>query len=296
VKFVSFLQDGHPCVGLLNPEQEEVHQVVLPTGTPGPSSLLAVIQGWDRATDSSVETVGHGLPIAGLELLAPIPRPACNIYCVGKNYVDHAEEFARSGFDATGNKVEAPSHPIFFTKTVGSVVGPGHPVDPHPAVTSALDYEAEIAVIIGRGGRSIAAEDTWKHIWGYTLINDVTARDLQQRHRQWFLGKSLDTFCPMGPWAVTADEVDATDMDLECRVNGELRQQANTKDLIFDIPTLISTLSAGLSLEAGDIIATGTPAGVGIGFEPPRFLQAGDVMSVSASGLGTLTNPILREV
>jgi 2-keto-4-pentenoate hydratase/2-oxohepta-3-ene-1,7-dioic acid hydratase in catechol pathway len=147
-------------------------------------------------------------------------------------------------------------------------------------------------VIIGRGGRGITRERALDHVWGYTVINDVTARDLQKTHKQWFLGKSLDTFCPMGPWAVTADEVGEGPLDLECRVNGELRQRASTADLIFDIPTIIETISAGITLQPGDVIATGTPKGVGIGFDPPKFLKPGDVVEIGISQIGTLTNRV----
>ena len=148
-------------------------------------------------------------------------------------------------------------------------------------------------MIIGTPGKGISKADALDHVWGYTIVNDVTARDLQQKHRQWFLGKSMDTFCPMGPWVVTADEVgDSADLNVKCWINGELRQDANTSDLIFDIPTIISTISAGITLQPGDVIATGTPAGVGIGFKPPRFLKAGDVMKISIDKLGTLTNAV----
>lgn len=146
--------------------------------------------------------------------------------------------------------------------------------------------------MIGKSGRGISKADALKHVWGYTIINDVTARDLQQNHRQWFLGKSLDTFCPMGPWLVSADEVDSANLSVRCWINDELRQNANTSDLIFDIPTIIATLSAGMTLHPGDVIATGTPAGVGIGFKPPKFLKAGDVMRLSIDHLGTLTNTV----
>ena len=160
----------------------------------------------------------------------------------------------------------------------------------HRDVTSAVDYEAELAVVIGKTGRDIAPEQAYDHIWGYTIVNDVTARDRQRNHKQWFLGKALDTFCPMGPWITTADELDPANLTVKCWVNGELRQDANTSDLIFDIPTLVATISAGLTLQPGDLIATGTPAGVGIGFNPPRFLKAGDEVSIWIAGIGTLIN------
>lgn len=233
-------------------------------------------------------------PLAGHRLLAPIPWPRRNVFCVGKNYHDHAAEFANSGFDTSAAKGEmAPEFPVIFTKPPSSVIADGDTVQRFAGITDQLDYEAELTIIIGRPGRGITRENALDHVWGYTIINDVTARDLQQRHRQWFLGKSMDTFCPMGPWIVTADEVgDPAALDVKCWVNGELRQNANTRDLIFDIPTIIATLSAGITLLPGDVIATGTPAGVGIGFKPPKFLQPGDEMKIAIDRLGTLTNRV----
>jgi 2-keto-4-pentenoate hydratase/2-oxohepta-3-ene-1,7-dioic acid hydratase in catechol pathway len=180
-----------------------------------------------------------------------------------------------------------------FSKATTSVTGPYGDIDPHHGVTEELDYEAELGVIIGRGGRGITREQAFEHVWGYTIIDDFTARDLQRTHKQWLLGKSLDTHCPMGPYAVSADEItDVTALMVESRVNGEPRQSAPVKDLIFDIPELIATLSAGITLLPGDLIATGTPAGVGIGFDPPRFMVSGDVVEVSITGLGTQRNRI----
>ncbi len=230
------------------------------------------------------------VPLSGVTLLAPI-LPQRNIFCVGKNYREHAREFSQSGFEAGASKDKpVDDYPAIFTKPASSVIGQNAVVDLHPTVTDAVDYEAELAVIIGKPGRNIAEADAMSHVWGYTIINDVTARDRQKNHKQWFMGKALDTFCPMGPWAVTADEVDGANLDISCHVNGELRQKANTRDLIFTIPSLIATLSAGLALEAGDVISTGTPAGVGIGFNPPRFLKSGDRVEVTISGIGTLGN------
>ncbi|HEY9215614.1 MAG TPA: fumarylacetoacetate hydrolase family protein, partial [Ancylobacter sp.] len=229
---------------------------------------------------------------ADVTLLAPIPHPPRNIFCVGKNYRDHAREFANSGYEAGAVKgAEIDDYPAVFTKPASCVVGPGATVETHPGVTSAVDYEVELTIVIGKGGRDISRADALDHIWGYTIINDVTARDRQKNHRQWFLGKALDTFCPMGPWITTADEVNADNLQVKTWVNGELRQDANTRDLIFDIPGLIETISAGTTLEPGDLIATGTPAGVGLGFKPPKFLKAGDNVTMSITGLGTLSNP-----
>lgn len=234
------------------------------------------------------------VPLADLPLLAPIPRPRRNLICVGKNYADHAEEFSRSGYDASSARSDnaQPPLPIFFTKVPNSVIGPDDVIESHQDLTAELDYEAEVAVVLGRGGRNISRDDAFAHVGFFTIANDVTARDLQRDHRQWFVGKSLDTFCPMGPWLVSSDELTIEDMTVSCWVNEELRQQAKLSELIFDIPTLISTLSAGITLEPGDVILTGTPAGVGIGFDPPRFLQPGDTVRVEVTGLGTLSNII----
>jgi 2-keto-4-pentenoate hydratase/2-oxohepta-3-ene-1,7-dioic acid hydratase in catechol pathway len=247
---------------------------------PAPGQTFGTPSGWQT--------------LAGHKLLAPIPWPRRNIFCVGKNYHDHAAEFANSGFDTSAAKGElAPDFPVIFTKPPSSVIADGEAVQRFAGVTEQLDYEAELAVVIGRPGRGIAREAALDHVWGYTIINDITARDLQQRHRQWFLGKSMDTFCPMGPWIVTADELgDPATLDVKCWVNGELRQNANTRDLIFDIPTIIATISAGITLLPGDVIATGTPAGVGIGFKPPKFLRAGDRMKIVIERIGTLTNHV----
>lgn len=225
-----------------------------------------------------------------VELLSPIPLPARNIFCVGKNYYEHAHEFSRSGFDSSAAAGAVPKHPIIFSKVPGSVVADKSDVVIDAKVSTAIDYEAELAVIIGKAGRSISKQDAFDHVWGYTIINDVTARDLQGRYSQWLIGKSQDTFCPMGPWAVTKDSFDLEEASVRCFVNGEIRQNAKVSQLIFDIPTIISTLSEGLTLNVGDIIATGTPAGVGIGFDPPRYLKAGDTVRVEIDGIGALEN------
>jgi len=237
---------------------------------------------------------GKAIALSEVTLKAPVPLPLRNIMCVGKNYHEHAKEFSASGFDSssTGPADAIPTAPIIFTKVPQSVIGPDEPIRYPTGVSEQLDYEAELAVIIGKGGRGIARKAALKHVWGYTIVNDVTARDLQARHKQWFLGKSMDTFAPMGPWAVTADEVDLATAGIRCWVNGELRQDARIADLIFDIPTLISTISAGITLMPGDIIATGTPAGVGIGFKPPKFLKKGDVVAMEVDGIGRLSNPV----
>jgi 2-keto-4-pentenoate hydratase/2-oxohepta-3-ene-1,7-dioic acid hydratase in catechol pathway len=240
------------------------------------------------------EPTAKPIALKEVKLRAPVPLPLRNIMCVGKNYHEHAKEFSRSGFDSssTGAADAIPTAPIIFTKVPQSVIGPDEPIRYPTGVSKQLDYEAELAVIIGKGGRGIAKKNALKHVWGYTIVNDVTARDLQARHKQWFLAKSMDTFAPMGPWAVTADEVDLKSAGIRCWVNGKLRQEAKIADLIFDIPTLIATISAGITLMPGDIIATGTPAGVGIGFKPPKVLKKGDTIAMEVDGIGRLTNQV----
>jgi 2-keto-4-pentenoate hydratase/2-oxohepta-3-ene-1,7-dioic acid hydratase in catechol pathway len=245
------------------------------------------------ALSAALRPRGGGKPLTGVTVLAPIDQPRRNIFCVGKNYHDHAEEFSKSGFDKSAQAGEhIPEAPVIFTKPASTVIGPGAKIPRHAGVTQQLDYEAEIGVVIGKAGRGITRADALEHVFGYTIINDMTARDLQKLHRQWFLGKSLDGFCPMGPYLVTADEFDAANIDVRCWVNGELRQESNSKRLIFDIPALIETISAGIELQPGDVIATGTPAGVGIGFNPPKFLQSGDVVRIEIPRIGVLENEV----
>ena len=237
---------------------------------------------------------GEGrVPFASVKLHAPIPRPAKNILCVGKNYHDHAREFHASGFDASAGKDAIPELPILFTKWPNSVIAHDEPIPSYLDYTNSTDYEGELTVVIGPGGRGISGKDAYDHVYGYTIVNDATARTLQNQHKQWFLGKSIDGYCPMGPCIVTADEVaDVTKLQLTTRVNGEVRQDAPVSQLIFDIPTLIETLSRVMTLEPGDLIATGTCAGVGIGFNPPRFLQSGDVVRMEIPRVGVLENEV----
>jgi 2-keto-4-pentenoate hydratase/2-oxohepta-3-ene-1,7-dioic acid hydratase in catechol pathway len=223
-----------------------------------------------------------------VKLEAPLPLPRRNIFCVGRNYHAHAKELSASVFKDNTPNPEA--WPIIFTKVPECVVGPTDDVVLPTGVSEQIDYESELAIVIGTGGRNIARADALKHVFGYTIVNDVTARDVQMRHQQWDLGKSFDTFCPMGPWIVTADELDGTNTRVRGWVNGELRQDAPTTDLIFDIPTLIETCSRGITLYPGDVIATGTPAGVGMGMKPPRYLRAGDVVRIEIDGLGVIEN------
>lgn len=225
------------------------------------------------------------IPLNSVKLAAPIPRPRKNIFCVGKNYAAHAIEL--------GSEADIPKAPIFFSKTPTTVIGPDEKIPRHEKVTNALDYEGELAVIIGKTGSAISEEEAFDYVFGYTILNDVTARDLQEKHIQYLLGKSLDGTCPMGPYIVHKSQIaNPHELTIETKVNGEVRQNASTKQMIFNIPTLISILSQGMTLEAGDIIATGTPAGVGMGFQPPKYLQPGDKVEISIEGIGTLTNTI----
>jgi 2-keto-4-pentenoate hydratase/2-oxohepta-3-ene-1,7-dioic acid hydratase in catechol pathway len=284
MKFAAFNHRGADLIGLVDPEGMNVTPI---TGVVDMVDLIARFAEIKPKLVSSQASIA----IADVRLRAPIAVPRRNIFCVGKNYGEHAREFSRSGFEAGAVKgVELDEYPAVFSKGPNTVVGPYDDVMLHANVTSSVDYEAELALVIGRGGKDIPLERAYEHVFGYTIINDVTARDRQKNHKQWFLGKTLDTFCPMGPWITTADELDPENLEVSCRVNGDLRQHANTRDLIFDIPRLISTISEGLGLTSGDIIATGTPAGVGIGFAPPKFLKKNDVVTIEISGVGKIEN------
>lgn len=232
------------------------------------------------------------LDLSDIKLHAPIPRPLRNIMCVGKNYHDHAQEFYGSGFDSSGKKAVA-DFPVIFTKATTSVIATDENIILANDYTNTTDYEGELGLILSKGGKNIKPEDAYDYIFGYTIINDVSARNIQKQHEQWFIGKSPDTYCPMGPAIVTSDEIgDVTKLKLKTTVNGEVRQDSIVERLIFDIPTLLSTISKTMTLEVCDIIATGTPAGVGIGFEPPVYLKSGDQVEVSIDKLGVLRNTI----
>lgn len=293
MRLVTYSDSGSVQPGIWHRETNTIVDLrqVAPSG---PQDL----QGWIErdVVDSSLRqwsTVAGTISPSRVRLQAPIPVPRRNILCVGKNYHDHAEEFHHSGFDASAGKSAVPEYPIIFTKWPEAVIGPGEAIDSSLDPTQSVDYEGELCVVIGSGGRSIAANDALRHVYGYTILNDVTARTLQNRHRQWFLGKSLDTFSPMGPCIVTADEIpDVGKLVLQTFVNGELRQKASVSDLIFDVPTLIESLSRSMTLSPGDLIATGTCAGVGIGFDPPKFLRPGDTVGITIEPIGTLENRV----
>ena len=258
-----------------------------------PENMLSLIASgakglaWLRKTAGQSKT---SLPFGKMKLLAPIPRPRKNVFCVGWNYVEHFEE----GKQALKHTQELPAHPAFFSKPPTAVIGPYDAVPLHAGVTEKLDWEVELGVIIGKGGTNIKEADAYRHVFGYTAINDVSAREVQRQHGgQWFKGKSLDGTCPMGPWIVTADEVpDPQALRLASRVNRATKQDSNTSYMYFKIPRIIAELSAGLTLEPGDIISTGTPAGVGHARTPPEFMKAGDVLETEVYGVGLLRNTI----
>ena len=257
----------------------------------GGSSSVGAVQGLIREATRRLKSgtwrgkAGDPLvrPIDRVRLLAPIPRSRKNILCIGRNYAEHAKE----------RKVEAPAIPVFFTKPPTSVIGHEAPVIYH-SITGELDYEVELAVVIGRTGVNIPRRKAYSYVFGYMILIDVTARDLQKRHMQWFKGKGLDSFCPMGPWIVHKSAIpDPHKLPIGLKVNGEVRQTGNTGDMVFKIPDLIEVLSAGMTLEPGDILATGTPAGVAAGLDPPRWLRVGDVIEAEIDGIGVLRNRII---
>ncbi len=254
----------------------------------GPPETLDVARG--LVGDAEAGSLGTAILAKGAKLLAPIPAIRKNVLCVGRNYAEHIAE----GDRAQKQKVGVTEYPVFFTKPPTSIVGPGGDVLTFPSISKQTDYEVELAVIIGTPGRNIARADAMKHVFGYTILNDISARDVQRRHGgQNFKGKAFDGSCPMGPWIVTADAIDDPHaLPISLTVNGETRQDGNTRDMIFDIETLIASLSEGMTLEPGDIIATGTPSGVGYAMDPPCFLKDGDSVVCNISGIGTLTNSV----
>ncbi len=262
---------------------------------PFPGSLLELIQlgpsAWKRMALLAGSFHGqHSHALAEARLHAPIPRPAKNVFCLGLNYVSHMEESAR----ARGREIKIPEVPVFFTKTPTSVSGPYDPIPWDTAVTKQVDYEAELGVVIGVAGKNIPAAKALDHVFGYTIINDVSARDLQKDHLQWFKGKSLDGFCPMGPWIVTADEFrDPQTKRISLRVNGVTKQSSTTANMIFTVAVTIESLSKGMTLEPGDIISTGTPEGVGLGRTPPEYLNDGDLVETEIEGIGVMQNRVV---
>jgi len=290
----SLSTDPTPRLGIVNGDTITAVKSLDHSATT-PASLLALVQAgpdaWRRlqaVVASAPTTVGHAL--SAVRLHAPIPRPTKNVLCLGLNYEAHARESAR----ARGREAVLPTVPVIFTKAPTTVTGPLDDVAVDRTVTQQVDWEVELGVVIGTGGRNIARTDALRHVFGYTVINDLSARDLQQSHQQWFKGKSLDGFCPMGPVVVTADRIpDPQALRLRLSVNGVAKQDSSTSDMIFPVDAIIEWLSKGMTLEPGDIIATGTPEGVGIGRTPQEFLSDGDVVETTIDGIGTLRNRIV---
>ena len=285
MRMASWQWGGRNHAGTISPDGREATPLAVADPSLGVLPLIQMLARGEPLPSPS----GARLPVEVINLRAPLPRPLRSVFCVGRNYLAHAKELAGTVFRET--MPQEDPWPIVFTKLPECVVGPHDAVRlPGANVSVQIDYESELAVVIGRGGRDIPRSRAMDHVLGYTIVNDVTARDVQMRHQQWDLGKSFDTFCPMGPWIVSADELDGRATRVRGWVNGDLRQDGLTKDMIHDIPTLIETCSRGITLYAGDVIATGTPAGVGMGLKPPQWLKHGDVMRIEIDGIGAIEN------
>ncbi|MBS4193628.1 fumarylacetoacetate hydrolase family protein [Lederbergia citri] len=295
MKFITFKMKGQERFGVVDTEKSRVWDLISiseDSGISCPLTLLNGIMEGEEFIKKVSELVEWGtekgsesylIPLSDITWLAPIPRPTKNIMCVGKNYREHAIEM--------GSEADIPDHVMVFTKSPTTVIGHNDYIDSHEDITDQLDYEGELAVIIGKMGKKISQQDALDYVFGYSILNDVTARDIQQRHKQFFIGKSLDASCPMGPWIVHKNEIsNPNDLHITTKVNGEIRQDSNTEHFIFPVEEVISVLSQGMTLEPGDIIATGTPAGVGKGFKPPRFLKQGDEIEIEIEGIGKLNN------
>ncbi|MCZ7574036.1 MAG: fumarylacetoacetate hydrolase family protein [Ardenticatenaceae bacterium] len=302
MRLVTYVSDNSPHLGVVRGTAvlDVARLGQLTGGTELPDSMLGLFDAGPIAltrlkealavqTNDALREAGGAWLLSETTLLAPIPRPRKNIFCLGKNYAEHARESNR----ARGESDVAPEAPLFFTKAPTSVIGPDAPILIHP-LSDQVDWEIELAVVIGRRGRNLRAAEAMDFVFGYTILNDVSARDVQWRHgRQFFKGKSLDGSCPLGPWIVTADEIpNVHGLTLRLWVNGVLKQEGHTTDLIYDIPTIIASLAEGMTLEAGDIIATGTPGGVGFARQPPEFLRPGDVVEQEIEGIGRMRNPV----
>ena len=283
MKLASFLYQDQEHPGVLTADECSVRPLPFPT-------MQALIESpWEQVR-TAVEQTAISLPLADVTLLAPIPHPRQDVICLGINYQDHAEESARYNGDSFQKE---RSIPIYFSKRTAEAVAPGGFIESHPGLVERLDYEAELAVIIGKTAKNVPAGQAAEYIFGYTVLNDVSARVLQTTHKQWYFGKGLDGFTPMGPWITTADEIPFPPaLDISSHINGELRQNSNTRLLITGIAEIIAELSSGITLLPGTIIATGTPAGVGMGFDPPKFLKSGDVVECTIQGIGTLRNTV----
>ncbi|MEY5050732.1 MAG: hypothetical protein RLZZ619_662 [Pseudomonadota bacterium] len=291
MKLAAYQFKSEQYVGIVSDDLQTVtpYQLSQQDAQRGALSIIEMM-----AEGKALPPMGEAVALTDVCLRAPIPHPRRNIFCVGKNYLDHVKEIKDSKLgEAQGAMANLPKHPVVFSKVPEAVIGTRVGIDSHPTATQEMDYEAELAVVIAKKGKAISQADAMKYVWGYTIVNDVSARDVQAKHVQFHIGKSFDTFCPMGPWLVSADEINEKNTKIQCWVNGELRQDGNTEQMIFDIPTVIESISAGMTLYPGDVIATGTPSGVGMGFKPPRFLKKGDNIKIQIEGIGVLENPVI---
>lgn len=252
--------------------------------------MYALLDRLEGALPGPELLAGEGIDLGELRLLAPIPEPRQDVICLGMNYMDHSAEAAKWGKD---DFVKNAGKAVYFSKRAAYIVGPGGEIDPHFDIVDGLDYEAELAVVLGKDAYRVSKEDAFDYVLGYSVLNDVSARNLQKAHKQFYFGKSLDTHTTMGPWIVTRDKLPgAPELDIRCLINGEKRQDSNTRYMIFGVAEVIAELSQGMTLKAGTIIAMGTPAGVGMGFEPPKYLACGDVVRCEIDGIGVLENPV----
>jgi 2-keto-4-pentenoate hydratase/2-oxohepta-3-ene-1,7-dioic acid hydratase in catechol pathway len=295
MRIAAYSCNGREGVGVV--QDDRILELAATSGS-APKTVRELIAGGEAALTQAREALskhkddtGAWRPLSAVRLLAPIPRPQKNVFCVGRNYKLHIEEGAR----ARGIEPSYPKVPEFFTKPPTAVIGHQDEVRVSQTVTTQLDYEVELAIVVGKTCRDVTCAEAHSVVFGFTILNDVTARDLQRAHGQWFKGKGLDTTCPIGPWIVTADEFGApAGHRITLRVNGETRQDSNTADMLFDCDAIIEGLSAGLTLEPGDIICTGTPSGVGMGLEPQVWLQDGDVVEAEIENIGVLRSVVRR--
>ena len=290
MRFVTFNSKGTEKIGVISQDEKSLTSLdeLFPDFT-----MIDLIKNFSKDIAEQIERVqteNIKIPLNEVVLESPIPNPPRGIICLGKNYKDHIKEVAK----AIDSEPEVPKFPIYFSKLVDRCVGPDSVIPAHKNLTYSLDYEVELAIIIGKEGKDIPENQVDEYIFGYTILNDVSVRNAQKKHSQWFKGKSFDGTCPMGPWIVTKDEFKSpVELAISSYVNGELRQDSNTREFIFDIPYVISDFSKGVTLKPGDVIATGTPAGVGMGFTPPKFLQAGDEVECYIENIGFLKNKVL---
>lgn len=298
MKFVTFSLNEEENIGIYNKAMTEIIDIKFLNLTKkycDMSELIKNIHADDlellqKASIKDIDSKEGVYKISDIKLCAPIVKPERDVLCLGLNYVEHVGETSRSFKD---DSINIPEYPVYFSKRVNRIIGSEEEIDSHEGLIEKLDYESELAIIIGKNGINIPKEKAEEYIFGYSIMNDVSARDFQQRHGQWYKGKSFDTFTVLGPHIVHKSEVKfPVELDICSRVNGELRQNSNTKNLIFDIPTIIHDLSLGMTLKAGDIIATGTPSGVGMGFNPPKFLKKGDIVECEVEGIGILRNRV----